>query len=267
MKVIILCGGKGTRIREATESIPKPMLPIGGRPILWHIMKIYSYFGHNDFILLLGYKAEIIKDFFLRYHAMVQDCTVDLGKPASVQYHGRASAEQWRVTLTDTGMEANTGRRVALAERYLGDDTRFMLTYGDGVSNIDINRLVAFHESQESLVTLTAVRPIGRFGELRLDQDDTKVSRFAEKPQVSEGRINGGFFVMERQFIRRYLDSGENQVLEQEPLRRCAQEGQLRAYCHDGYWQPMDTFREYSLLNSTWDSGSAPWRLWGENGA
>jgi glucose-1-phosphate cytidylyltransferase len=262
MKTVILCGGMGTRIREATENIPKPMIPIGGRPILWHIMKIYAHHGYTDFVLCLGYKAEVIKEFFVNYYANVQDFTVDLSRPNALEYHGRVRSENWKVTLAETGLTTLTGARVALIDRYLGDDDTFMLTYGDGVSDVDVRNLVEFHRAHGKLATLTGVHPVGRFGQIELDESHERVTSFAEKPQVSDGRINGGFFVINREFIPRYLTADPALILEQEPLGRCALDGELMSYPHDGYWQPMDTYREYVLLNSLWETGKAPWKVW-----
>ena len=262
MKTIILCGGMGTRIRDVSEKIPKPMLPIGRFPILWHIMKIYGHHGFNDFVLCLGYKGEVIKDFFLNYFSRVSDVTVDLSRPNSYNFHEVVAGENWKVTLANTGVETLTGARVAMVEKYLGDDDDFMLTYGDGVSDVDVGKLVKFHKAHGKTVTLTGVHPAGRFGEIDLAGDEKTVTSFAEKPQVSQGRINGGFFVMKREFIEKYLSTDPSLILEQEPLRRCAANGELLSFNHDGYWQPMDTFREYSLLNKLWESGKAPWKVW-----
>ena len=260
MKVVILCGGMGTRIRDVSENIPKPMVPIGREPILWHIMKIYSYYGFNDFILCLGYKGQIIKDFFFNYYAMVNDCTIDLSKPNSVVYHDGISREEWKVTLIDTGIETMTGARVARVRKYLGNDENFMLTYGDGLSDINIKNLVEFHKSHGKMVTVTGVHPAGRFGEMELSKNNI-VKSFAEKPQVSEGRINGGFLVMRREFIDQYLSENSDLVLEQKPLSQCARDGELVSFSHDGYWQPMDTYREYQILNKLWEEGKAPWKV------
>jgi len=261
MKTIILCGGMGTRIRDVSENMPKPMLPIGRQPILWHIMKIYSHYGFNDFILCLGYKGQIIKDFFFNYYAMVNDCTVDLSKPNGVIYHDGDSREAWKVTLADTGIETMTGARLERIKNYLGNNENFMLTYGDGLADIDIRALIKFHKSHGKKVTVTGVHPVGRFGEIELFEDG-RVRSFAENPQVSEGRINGGFFVMHRDFIDSYLSEKSNIILEQEPLSQCAKDGELVSFNHDGYWQPMDTYREYQILNKLWAEGKAPWKIW-----
>jgi len=261
MKVVILCGGMGTRIREFTESIPKPMVPIGGYPILWHIMKIYSHFGHREFILCLGYKSDVIKDYFLNYFSRVSDITVDLSAPDQIRYHNHHNSENWEITLAETGLQTMTGARVAKIDHYLNDDDEFMLTYGDGVADIDIPALIAHHRSYGRLATVTGVHPIGRFGEMECD-DDHRVVSFSEKPQVSVGRINGGFFVLQREFITRYLSTQEDLSLEHGPLTQCAHDGELISYHHDRYWQPMDTYREYVLLNRLWDEGAPPWGIW-----
>jgi len=257
---VILCGGLGTRMREETEYRPKPMVEIGGRPILWHIMKIYSHHGVDDFILCLGYKGMVIKEYFLNYHAMRSDFTIKLGTNPKVEFaKDKGGLEDWSIMLADTGLDAMTGARVKRIERYVDTQT-FMLTYGDGVADIDIGELLKFHRSHGKLCTVTAARPPSRFGELKVEKDNL-VSSFSEKPQVSEGMINGGFFVCERGFFK-YLSAADNCVLEQEPLRHCAADGQLVAYEHKGFWQPMDTFREFQMLNSLWDSGRAPWKIW-----
>jgi len=258
MKVVILCGGMGTRLREETEYRPKPMVEIGGRPILWHIMKIYSHYGFDDFVLCLGYKGNIIREYFLDYHAMNSDFTIRLGASPKVIYHNHEGIEHWQVTLAETGTETMTGARVARVARFLKGGT-FMLTYGDGVANINIRDLLAFHRAHGKLVTVTGVRPPSRFGEMEVK--DRRVVAFNEKPQVSQGLINGGFFVMEPEFLR-YCLTDSDCVLEQEPLRCCAEDGQLIVYRHGGFWQPMDTFREYEMLNRLWASGKAPWKTW-----
>jgi len=262
MKTIILCGGMGTRIREVSENIPKPMLIIGKQPILWHIMKIYSYYGFNEFILCLGYKGHIIKEFFLNYYAMVNDFTTDLSSPSKVIYNkSNNPKEDWKVTLADTGIETMTGARVKKVKKYLGNDENFMLTYGDGLANIDIDALVKFHKSHGKMVTVTGAHPASRFGEMEISEGG-RVDSFAEKPQVSEGRINGGFFVMRSDFIDNYLTDNPDLILERKPLSQCAKNGELVSFNHDGYWQPMDTYREYQILNKLWTEGNALWKVW-----
>lgn len=261
MKTVILCGGQGTRIRDVNENVPKPMIPIGRWPILWHIMKLYSTAGFNEFILCLGYKGQVIKEFFLNYYTMVNDFTLNLSKPSTVEYHNNHEREDWRITLADTGINTMTGARIARIKKHLQGDDHFMLTYGDGLADIDIKALVKFHLSHGKMATVTGVHPAGRFGEMRLTNGNV-VDAFAEKPQVSEGRINGGFFVMRREFIDCYLSEKSDLVLEQLPLARCARDGELVSFNHDGYWQPMDTFREYQMLNKLWAEGNALWKTW-----
>ncbi len=261
MRVMILCGGRGTRLREYTESRPKPMVEVGGRPILWHIMKTYAHHGLNDFILCLGYKGHVIKDFFLRYEAMTHDITLDMSGASPFEIHrdgGRT--EDWRITLADTGEETMTGARLKRAARYLDDsDTTFAATYGDGVSDVDVSALLAFHRSHGKLATLTGVRPPSRFGELELD--GRRVTAFSEKPQVGQGLINGGYFIFERGFLD-YLDADAGCYLEREPLARCAADGELMVHEHDGYWSCMDTYRDWERLEHEWQAGTAPWRVW-----
>ena len=259
MKVVILCGGQGTRLREETEVRPKPMVEIGGRPILWHIMKIYASYGLTDFVLCLGYKGYIIKDFFLNYEARMKDLTVRLGSLPAVKYHNDHPEEGWSVTLAETGESAMTGARVRRIRRYLDNGT-FCLTYGDGLGNVNLEKLIQFHRSHGKIGTVTAVHPQGRFGELRVEGKQAKA--FAEKPQVTEGFINGGFFVLEREFIDRYLDDRDDLVLEKEPLQQLAADGELMVWPHDWFWQPMDTYRELKMLEELWNTGSAPWKIW-----
>jgi glucose-1-phosphate cytidylyltransferase len=259
MKVVILCGGQGTRLREETDVRPKPMVEIGGRPILWHIMKLYANHGLNDFVLCLGYKGHVIKDFFVNYEARMNDCTVRLGRNPGVEFHNGHGEEGWTVTLAETGEAAQTGARVHRSARYLNREP-FCLTYGDGLGNVNIAELIKFHRSHGKIGTVTGVRPPGRFGELEIS--DRQVTSFAEKPQVTTGFINGGFFVFEPEFIERYLEDREDLTLESEPLQRLAADGELMVWEHDGFWQPMDTFREWKLLEDLWQSGQAPWKIW-----
>lgn len=258
MKVVILCGGQGTRLREETEYRPKPLVDIGGRPILWHIMKLYAYHGIHDFVLCLGYRGNMIKDYFLSYEAMNNDFTICLGQRNHIVYHGAHEEQDYRVTLADTGLETMTGARVKRVARYLDGDT-FMVTYGDGVSDLNIRDLLAFHRAHGRLATVTTVRPISRFGILELDERG-EVKQFAEKPQV-DGWASAGFFVFERGVLD-YLSEEPGCVLEREPLERLAAEGQLMAYRHDGFFFAMDTYREYLYLNELWNSGRAPWAVW-----
>jgi glucose-1-phosphate cytidylyltransferase len=259
MKVVILCGGQGTRLREETEVKPKPMVEIGGLPILWHIMKLYAQHSVKDFVLCLGYKGYMIKSFFLNYETRRTDVTVRLGRGHGIDFHTSHDEEGWAVTLAETGEAAQTGARLRRAAAYL-DDGPFCLTYGDGLGNVDIDALIRFHRSHGKIGTVTAVRPPGRFGELRIE--GRKVTGFAEKPQVSEGFINGGFFVFERRFIEHYIDDRDDAILEREPLQRLAADGELMVWPHEGFWQPMDTYREWKLLEELWASGQAPWRIW-----
>ena len=255
---IILCGGRGTRISGVDPLVPKPMLRIGGRPVLWHIMKIYASYGHRDFLLALGWLGEEIRRFFLHYEPMMCDFTIELGQPSSIEYLARHD-ERWRVSCIDTGADALTGTRVRRLLPYVGEGP-VMITYGDGVGNIDVDALLAHHRASGRLATMTAVRPPGRFGELLLDGD--AVVEFAEKPQTSTGSISGGFMVFERKAIEEYIPADEDVMLEREPLSRLAADGQLTAYRHDGFWQPMDTPRELDLLEDLWASGTPPWKSW-----
>jgi len=259
-KAVILCGGQGTRIRDANELLPKPLLPIGGKPIVWHIMKGYAAQGVTDFVLCLGYKGWLIKEFFLNYRAMTADLTVHLGRHAAVDILGGEVSENWRVTLAETGELTQTGGRVAAIRRYVEGEDLFSVTYGDGVSSVDLKELTAFHRAHGKIATVTAVRPPGRFGEMRLDAD--AVMEFNEKPQATEGFINGGFFIFDAKRIWDYLQPDATSILEKEPLRRLSLDGELMAYRHTGFWQPMDTAREYQLLNDMWASGHAPWKVW-----
>ncbi len=233
------------------------MVPIGGRPILWHIMKIYAQHGHKDFVLCLGYKGEVIKDYFRNYHWNTSDVTLKLGKTPKTIYLTQHDEEDWTVTLVDTGQETQTGGRLKRALKHVDGDT-FLLTYGDGVTNSDINKSIEFHKSHGAIATVTAVQPSGRFGELAIDGQT--ITAFREKPERESAYISGGFFVLDRQ-IEKYLD-GDTCVLEQKPLEQLTQEGQLRAYCHQGFWQCMDTAREQELLNRMWNAGNAPWKTW-----
>ena len=260
MKAVILCGGQGTRIRDASEVLPKALLPIGEMPVVWHIMKGYARHGVTEFVLCLGYKGWLIKEFFLNYRAITRDITVTLGKARDVTVHGDGEEDGWTVTLAETGDATMTGGRVAAIRRYVERDDAFLLTYGDGVSDVDITRLIAFHREHRTVATVTAVRPPSRFGEMQLD--GVRVGEFNEKPQATEGFISGGFFVCDARRIWDYLGCDRATVFERDPLQRLAREGQLSAYRHTGFWQPMDTLREYQLLNELWAAGRAPWKTW-----
>jgi glucose-1-phosphate cytidylyltransferase len=258
LQTVILAGGMGTRLREETEYRPKPMIEIGGRPILWHIMKLYARAGFRDFIICLGYKADLVKDYFLQYEAMNSDFTIRLGQRATITYHGNHFERDWTVTLADTGLDAMTGARVKRVARYLEGDS-FMLTYGDGVADIDIAALVAFHRQSGTIGTVTGVRPTSRFGELMANGD--QVVDFNEKPQTHSGLVNGGFFVFDRRFLD-YVSDDASCVLEREPLEGLVRDGQLSVYRHPGFWQCMDTYRDYQYLNQLWAAGQAPWKCW-----
>lgn len=260
MKVIILCGGKGTRLKEETEYRPKPMLPIGNKPILWHIMKTYAHFGHKEFILCLGYKGDMIKDYFRNYLWNVCDTTLKLGRSPGIQFNNGHSEEDWTVTLADTGEESMTAYRLRLIQKYVENEETFLFTYGDGVGKIDIPASIEHHRRTGKACTLTAAHPPGRFGELGLDRD-SNVRGFNEKPQVEGGYINAGYMVCNQRFFQ-YLPDNPNMMLEQEPMRALAADGELDAYLHDEFWQPMDTFQEFKLLNDLWASGKAPWKVW-----
>jgi glucose-1-phosphate cytidylyltransferase len=257
LKVVILCGGQGTRLREETEFRPKPMVLIGQRPILWHIMKIYAHHGYRDFVLCLGYRGQMIKEYFLNYEAMNNDFTIHLGSKTRVDYLDRHDEQDFLVTLADTGQETMTGGRIKRVERYIPDDT-FMVTYGDGLADVDIDALSKFHRAHGRLATVTAMQPPSRFGMLAID-DDGRVTNFAEKPQM-DSWANAGFFVFSRRIFN-YLDRDQC-VLEREPLERLAAEGQLVVYQHHGFFFGMDTYREYQALNELWDSDQAPWKIW-----
>jgi len=257
LKTVILCGGLGTRLREETEFRPKPMVEIGGRPILWHIMKIYAHYGFRDFVLCLGYKGNSIKEYFLNYEAMNNDFSICLGDKSRIEYQGSHAEQDFAVTLADTGQESMTGGRVRKIQKYIDGDT-FLLTYGDGVADVDIGRVLAFHKSHGRLATVTTVAPISRFGIMELAEHD-RVLRFTEKPK-SEGWLSAGYFVFDRRIFE-YL-SGDDCILEREPMERLAAEGQLMAYRHDGFFYAMDTFREYQHLNELWSTGAAPWKVW-----
>ena len=254
MKVIILAGGLGTRLAEYTEVMPKPMVTVGGHPILWHILNTYAHFGHKDFFLALGYKAELVKEFFFHFYSLKSDFTVDLAT-GGISYHNSPTRVDWRVTLADTGQQTMTGGRVKRMRSYIGNET-CLLTYGDGVADIDIDALLKFHRSHGKMVTVTAVHPVARFGEIALEDD--RVSSFQEKPQTGQGWINGGYFVIEPAFFD--LIEGDSTILEREPLERATAMGELMAYRHDGFWACMDTKRDRDMLEEMWNSGKAPWR-------
>lgn len=258
MKVVILCGGQGTRLREETEYRPKPLVDVGGRPILWHIMKLYAHYGIRDFVLCLGYRGNMIKEYFLNYEAMNNDFTICLGQKHRMIYHDAHLEQDFHVTLADTGVDSMTGSRVKQVERYV-DDSVFMVTYGDGIADLNVEELLKFHHAHGRLATVTTVRPISRYGILELDANG-RVANFAEKPQA-DGWANAGFFVFNRRVFD-YLSADPDSVLEREPLERLAQDGELVAYRHDGFFYAMDTYREYLHLNELWSKGEAPWAVW-----
>jgi glucose-1-phosphate cytidylyltransferase len=257
VKLVLLCGGQGTRMREETEFRPKPMVEIGGRPILWHIMKLYAEAGIRDFVLCLGYRGAMIKDYFLHYHAQHSDLSLDLAS-GEVELH-RRHVEDWRVTLVDTGLESMTGARVKRVGRYLADDELFLCTYGDGLADVDVRKLVEFHRAHGRLATVTGVTPPSRFG--RLVADGGTVESFAEKPSDHAERINGGFFVFDRRVLDR-ISADPACILEREPLEGLARDRELMVYEHDGFWQCADTVRDVELLRTLWATGEAPWRTW-----
>ena len=260
MKVVILAGGLGTRLSEETSLIPKPMVEISARPIIWHIMKIFSYWGYNEFVILTGYKSHIIKDYFINYYTRYSDITVDMSNN-SVELHNNRN-EPWKVTMLYTRPDTQTGGRLLRAEEFLGRE-RFMLTYGDGVADINIPELIKCHEKAKKTVTLTSIQQTGRFGAIEIDNNGM-VIKFREKPVGDGAWINGGFFVMEPEVFN-YLNEGDATVLERKPLETLAEEGKLNAYQHTGFWRAMDTLRDKNELTDMWIKGKAPWALWSKN--
>jgi glucose-1-phosphate cytidylyltransferase len=258
MKAVILAGGLGTRLSEETSLKPKPMVEIGGMPILWHIMKMYSVHGVNDFVICLGYKGYVIKEFFANYYRHMSDLTIDLSNN-NIKIHN-SYAEPWKVTLVNTGEEAMTGARIKKISDYVKNDESFCLTYGDGVSNVNISELIKFHKSHGKIATLTATKPPGRFGSLEI-QNDNVISKFIEKPAGDGGYINGGFFVLSPKALN-YVAEGDDVIWEQEPLKGLSNDNQLVAFKHNDFWQPMDTLRDKQYLEKLWDSGKAPWKTW-----
>lgn len=261
MKTVILCGGKGTRIRDVSDQLPKPMIPVGPYPIVWHIMRGYAAEGFKDFVLCLGHKGSVIKDFFLNYREAISTFTIDFSEGGQVIHEDFHDAIDWRVTLAETGEDTLTGSRIKKIARFIGDDEYFLLTYGDGVSDVPIAKVVEFHKQHGKAMTVCGVRPPGRFGEMECDSHGS-IIEFNEKPQARGGRISGGFFVCSRRVLD-YLDASRtDEMLETEPMRRLVQDREMVMYPHDGFWQCMDTYRDYTLLNDLWNSGEAPWRKW-----
>jgi glucose-1-phosphate cytidylyltransferase len=257
VKVVILCGGQGTRLREETEYRPKPLVLVGQRPVLWHIMKLFAHHGFQEFVLCLGYRGWMIKEYFLNYEALNNDFTIQLGRETKLDYLDRHGEQDFAVTLSDTGQESMTGGRVKRIERYIDEDT-FMITYGDGLSNVDIKKLLAFHKSHGKIATITGVQPASRFGILTLT-DQGQVTSFAEKPKM-DGWASAGYFVFNRKLFDYLTD--DQCVLEREPLEKLTAQGELMVYRHDGFFYAMDTYREYQLLNEMWDRKEAPWKVW-----
>lgn len=258
MKTVILAGGYGTRIRDVDVDLPKPMIPIGNYPILWHIMKQYACYGFNKFVLCLGYKSEVIKEYFLNYHKRQNDFTLDL-KTKFLEDHTNRLIDDWQITFAETGLNSLTGARVFRIKQYIQNDDCFMLTYGDGVSNVDIKQLVEFHKSHGKFMTVTGAHPPGRFGELNVDGE--QVVGFNEKPQATQGWISAGFFVCNRKVLD-YLTSNEDLIFEKDPIEHIVKDGQLMVYKHKEFWHPMDTSRDYQLLNQLWQQKKAPWKIW-----
>jgi len=257
MKVVILCGGFGTRLREQTEIKPKPMVEIGSMPILWHIMKTYAYYGFNEFILCLGYMGAVIKKYFYNYEILSNDFTIELGTK-NIKMYSNHLETGWKVTLVNTGLDAMTGARVKRIETFINEDT-FMLTYGDGVTDLNIQELLNFHKNHGKIGTLTGVFPPSRYGELFIQGD--QVISFEEKPKGQNNSINGGYFVFNKEFFN-YLDNDDSCILEKEPLEKLASDGELKVFQHKDFWQCMDTYRDYKYLNDLWKRGNAPWKVW-----
>ena len=260
MKVVLLCGGQGTRIRDVSEVLPKPMLPIGNMPIIWHIMKAYSFCGFNDFVLCLGYKGWLIKEFFLNYAAKTCDLKLDLSS-GNVTYYGQTREKEWKITLVETGEKSQTGARIWNAREYLKGCGTFSVTYGDGVSDVNISAVLKTHKASKMKGTVSGVHPSGRFGELEVSGN--RIKEFNEKPNVGKGMINGGFMFFEESALEKYFQGGSNLILEKDVLPKMVRDNQLGVYRHKGFWQCVDTSREYILLNEMWRNNKAPWKTWG----
>lgn len=259
MKVVILAGGKGTRISEESVVKPKPMVEIGDKPILWHIMKIYSYYGFNDFIICCGYKGYVIKEYFANYYLRMSDVTFDFCNDNRMMIHSNV-AEPWKVTLVDTGLETMTGGRIKRIQKYIPENEKFLMTYGDGVSDINLNKLLAYHSKEKAVATMTIVQPDGRYGAVAIDSVSGRVRKFVEKPVGDGGWINGGFFVLNYEVFK-YIEN-DAMIFEKEPLEKLAAEGKLAAYKHNGYWQSMDSLRDKNILEEEWRKGKASWKVW-----
>ncbi len=259
--VMILCGGMGTRLREASEKLPKPLVDIGGKPILWHVMKIYAAHGFRRFVLCLGYKSELIKRHFLDMREQASDFTLHLTGDHQPVFHGDAHEDQWEITFAETGLQTGTGGRIKRALKYVDTDI-FALTYGDGIGDVDLTAQLRHHVAKGRLATVTGVHPTSRFGEIRVDENASQVTEFNEKPTLATGWVSGGFFLLQREFATRYLDDDPDLLLEKSPLQRVARDGQLSIYPHEGFWAGMDTFRDWTDLNRRWDLGDAPWKTW-----
>lgn len=259
--VVILCGGMGTRLREASEKLPKPLVDIGGKPILWHIMKIYSEHGFRRFILCLGYKSELIKRYFLELREQTSDFTLNLSGDHQPRFHGDPVEEPWEITFVETGLETGTAGRIKKVRDYIKSDV-FALTYGDGIGNVDLTTELRHHSEHGRVATVTGVHPTSRFGEIHVDAERAQVTEFNEKPTLATGWVSGGFFLFNRSFIDDYLSDDPALLLEKEPLQRVARDGQLTIFAHEGFWAGMDTFRDWTDLNRLWDCGEAPWKVW-----
>lgn len=260
--VIVLCGGMGTRLREASEKLPKPLVDIGGKPILWHIMKLYGEAGFRRFVLCLGYKGDLIKRWFLDYKVTTSDFTLHMGEDHHVAFHNAHGEETWEITFAETGLLTGTGARARRVRPYLGDAKVVMLTYGDGIGDVDLGRLLERHLAGGRTGTVTGVHPGSRYGEMKVDPASGDVTEFNEKPTLADGWVSGGFFAFDRSFLDDYLDDDPDLLLEKKPLQRLAVDGQLTVNPHEGFWMGMDTFRDWTELNGLWDRGEAPWRVW-----
>ena len=260
MKVVLLAGGYGTRIRDVAENIPKPMIPIGPFPIIWHIMKYYSFYGHNEFIICLGYKGNVIRDFFINYHIYTQDVTIDFKNNIKFTFHSKNNEDDWKVTLVDTGIDTMTGGRLNKIKKYI-DEENFFINYSDGVGDVDLEKSVDFHLNHGKTLTVTGVRPPGRFGQIRTENINSQVIEFNEKPQTETGRISGGYFVANKKIFD-YLSDNPSLVFEKGPINKLVIDRQLVMFKHDGFWQPMDTGREFRTLNELYETERAPWMKW-----